>query len=139
MLLVCRAKARRQQHGQMPPDRIFGHVAEDLLGAAVEMDDALTLIDGDDRVGRDRENAGEFRLGCPERFLRAALLAESCAEIDVLNDEQGERRPGDQRGNEQLMSPIESPASAPAARSPTGVPSLAFLECAACRCPPFWG
>lgn len=85
----------------MSAKRVLGRVAEDVFSAAVEVDDALALIDRDDRVGRDREDAGELRFGRAQRLLRIPLRAEPRSEIEVLNDQKGERSPCDQRDDEQ--------------------------------------
>ncbi len=65
----------------MTTDGVGGGVAEDLFGAAVKVDDALRLVDGDDCIGRDGKDAGEFRLGGLQRRLRAPLLIESRANV----------------------------------------------------------
>ena len=41
----------------MAPDRFIRFMTEDFLGAPVEVDDVALLVDGDDRVGRDAEDA----------------------------------------------------------------------------------
>jgi hypothetical protein len=58
------AKTRRQQHGKVSPDRVRRRVPEDLLGAAIEMHDPLRVVDRDDCVGGNRQNARELFLGC---------------------------------------------------------------------------
>lgn len=78
----------------MSADRVVRFVAENLLGAAIEVHDALRLIDGDDRVGGNRQNAGELCLRCAERLLSETLLAEARPKIEVLDDEQRESRAG---------------------------------------------
>src|SRR5581483_6735735 len=54
-----------QQHVQRPADDFFRRIAEDPLRAAVEQDDALPLIHGDDGVVSQiedlRENVGRHR------------------------------------------------------------------------------
>ena len=45
------------------PEALIGQLGElGLLGAVVEVEDAMRIVDGDDRVGRDAEDAGELRL-----------------------------------------------------------------------------
>jgi hypothetical protein len=44
-------------------------VAEDALRAGVEESDPVVGVDGDDRVGRERDDPGEVRLGAPQLAL----------------------------------------------------------------------
>ena len=60
--LVRRAKARWKQDGQMAADRVAGAIAEDLFSPAVEMDDPLAVVDRDDRIGCDGQDAGKLGL-----------------------------------------------------------------------------
>jgi hypothetical protein len=71
----------------MAADGIRRRVAEDLFGAAIEMDDALRRVDGDDRVGCDGKNAGELGLGRQTFLLNATLLSQPRAQIEVLDDQ----------------------------------------------------
>jgi hypothetical protein len=88
------AVPRRQQNGEVPADHVLRRVTEDFFGAAIEVDDVLRVIDSDDRVGGDRQNAGELRLRCAERLLSEALFPEARPKIEMLNDEQREGRAG---------------------------------------------
>jgi len=72
----------------MAADGIAGGVAEDLLRAAVEVDDPLALIDRDDRVRRDRENAGELCLRRAQLFLDALLFPKTRSQVELLQDDQ---------------------------------------------------
>ena len=47
----------------MASDRVARLVPEHRFRAVVEMNDALALVDRDDRVGGDGENAGELGFG----------------------------------------------------------------------------
>ena len=67
--IVRGAIAGRDQQRQMTPDDLLRLISEDLLGALIEVDDPLLLIDADDRIGGDAENARELRLG----------LAQACS------------------------------------------------------------
>src|SRR5512144_2557755 len=63
MLTVQWTKAFGNEDSQRLPDRLFGSVAEDRLGALVEEDDLLGGIDADDRVRRNRSDFGEHAVG----------------------------------------------------------------------------
>ena len=58
------AISRRQEDVEVPTDRVGGRVPENLFGAAVEVNDPLSLIDRYDGVGGDAKNSGKLRLGC---------------------------------------------------------------------------
>src|SRR5215831_14580298 len=118
----------------MAADRVAGAIAEDLLGPAIEMDDALAMVDRDDRVGGDRQDAGEFCFGCPQVFLNPLLLAEPHAEVQLLEYNDDQRGPSDQRWNgHKLTPPTRAPASKPVEHSRTGGRVPAPPGSAACR------
>ena len=94
----------------MAPDHILGLVAEDLFRAAIEMNDPLGLIDRNDRVGRDRQDAGELGFRRSQVFLNTVLFAKPRANREMLDDEKRKSRRGDQRCDEQVRPPTESPA-----------------------------
>ena len=75
--VVSGSIARGDEDIQMPPDRIRRRVPEDLLGAAIEMDDPLRLVDRDDRVGRDAEDTGELRFRGTKRIFDAAARTQA--------------------------------------------------------------
>ena len=60
----------------MATNRVSSRVAENLFGAAIEVNDPLRLIDCYDRVGGDAKDAGELRLGCAQRVLDALTRAQ---------------------------------------------------------------
>jgi len=71
----------------MPAERVRLLVAEDFLGAAVEVDDALRLVDRDDRVGRDSEDSRELGFGGSKRLFDTNAGAKS-----RFVDEQSQKR-----------------------------------------------
>ena len=81
----------------MSADRVLGLISEDFFRATIEVNDALCLIDGDDRVGGDGENPGEFRLRCSRRVLTIISRAELRTHVQVLGDEQHQRNSSNQR------------------------------------------
>jgi hypothetical protein len=62
MCVVDRAEPRRKQDGEVAADRVARLVPEHLFGAAVEMNDPLAVIDRDDGVGGDGQDARELGL-----------------------------------------------------------------------------
>ena len=106
------AKARRQQDGEVPPDRVARAVAEDLLGAAIEVDDPLRLVDRDDRVGGD---ARECRRTSPPTPAARPAIRRCCPRRDA-NVRPAERptAPAPRRrpatGSSRLTPPTEFPA-----------------------------
>src|SRR5215510_1135623 len=67
VLAMRRAEALRDEAVQTLSQSLGGRAAEHLLGSRVEKHDALTLIDGDDRVHRRGQNAGELCLAQSQR------------------------------------------------------------------------
>ena len=63
MLVVVRALRGRDPARQRRADRVGGLAAEDALGAFVEDDDVVRIVDHDHRVVGDREQAGEQGAG----------------------------------------------------------------------------
>ena len=61
MLVMRVAEARWEQGLQRSADHFLRGVAEDLFGSAVEVDDGVRLVNGDDGVRRNREDARELR------------------------------------------------------------------------------
>ena len=59
----------------MATDDLLRLVPEDLFGALVEVDDVLLLIDADDRIGGDAEDAANFASES-----RSARSAVACSE-----------------------------------------------------------
>ena len=51
-----------QQEFNRLADDLAGRIAEGILGAAIEMDDRVSVVDRDDRVRGDGEDAGDLRL-----------------------------------------------------------------------------
>ena len=68
------AKPRRQQDREMPSDGVARVISENLLGAVIEVDDALSVVDRDDGVGGDGEDARELCLRRPQLLLDPSLL-----------------------------------------------------------------
>jgi hypothetical protein len=75
--VVPRAISRREQDVEVPPDRVGGRIPENLLGAAVEVNDPLRLIHRYDRVRRDPENAGKLRFRCAQRVFDSLTRAQA--------------------------------------------------------------
>ena len=122
------AKARRQQNVEMPSDGFVRAVAEDLLGAVIEVDDLLRVVDRDDRVGGDGEDAGELRLRRPQLLLDPALLPEARANVRLLNRQQRQCHAGDHPRDQQTHTSEEFPASARAGRSRNDAPAQLLLN-----------
>lgn len=85
----------------MPADRVVGVVPEYLLGTSIEVHDALGLIDRDDRVRRDGEDAGELCFGGLELLMSGrrrrspwVLLSDRSiallpARVELLREQSG--------------------------------------------------
>ncbi|HXT17335.1 MAG TPA: hypothetical protein VN706_16975 [Gemmatimonadaceae bacterium] len=94
----------------MPAERILFGVAEDLLGAAIEVDDAQRLIDGDDGVRGDGQNARELGLRRAKLILDPMLRAQAPAQIGGLRDDERRRGERDQDRGEQAYTSASNPS-----------------------------
>ena len=81
----------------MPADDSFGLIPEDLLGALIEVNDALLLIDADDRIGGDAENAGELRLGLPQGMFGLCLFGDALLELRWRDSNSADRSRDDRQ------------------------------------------
>ncbi len=86
VLTMSLAKPLGDQRVERSPDGLRLRVAEDLLRAIVEDGDSLLVIDGDDRVGRDRDDPGELRLRLLEPLLRDLDLLDIGAGAEPFDD-----------------------------------------------------
>jgi hypothetical protein len=59
------------------------------------------MIDRDDRVGRDGEDAREFRLGGAQIGLDLPALAKARSDVELLRRDEQQRESGDEPGNGQ--------------------------------------
>ena len=62
VLTMSSAKPLGNEIVERSPDRLGLRVTKDLLRAIVEDGDSLLVIDGDDRIGRNRDDPGKLRL-----------------------------------------------------------------------------
>jgi hypothetical protein len=107
MRVVPGAIARRQQDVEVPADRLIRRVAKNVFSTAVEVYDPLRLIDGDDRVRGNCEDAGELRFGGTERVLDALARSKPRLYEELPDKDQRQDRADDQQRNRQIKSPRE--------------------------------
>ena len=67
--VVRSAESLGKQDRYRLADRLVRRVAEDLLRAAVEVDDAMRVVDGDDGIGGNRQDSGELCFRRAELFV----------------------------------------------------------------------
>ena len=91
VFVVDVAIPRRQQQRHVTPDDLLRRVPEDLLGALIEVDDVLLLIDADDRIGGNAKNARELRLGLAQRAFSGGLFGDTLLELALSREQESDR------------------------------------------------
>lgn len=84
VLTVHVSEALWNEHLHRVPEDFVGSPAEDLLCPRVVHDYILLVIDGDDGVRRDRDDARELRLRCLERLLGKLSIVDVGGHPDPL-------------------------------------------------------
>ena len=86
VLTMSPAKPLGNEDVQRSPDRLGLRVTKDLLRSIVEYGDSLLVIDGDDCIGRNRNDPGKLRLGLLKPLFRDFDLFDIGAGAEPFTD-----------------------------------------------------